>query len=149
MLHNQKFVMRIIILLMIALTNLMLAVPAIATTENLQFESDRGYRVETNFSYDQAETKNKLDSLKVRFYNPDGEMMASYDNIVEGKVLGNYFEFNYDQDAHQPLGEIDLGGESAGEIYLKGSTEQGFSLIEVKQTGEEMIVDSGQWILSK
>ena len=148
MLHYQNFAVRAVIFLAIALINLMLAVPAIAATESFELYSDRGYRVETYFSYDEAEATNNLDSLKVRFYNPDGEMIASYDNIVDSKVRSNYFEFNYDLKTHQPSGEIDIGGESAGEIYLKGTMEQGFSLIEVKPTGEEVIMDNGQWTVN-
>ena len=149
MLHYQNFAVRGIVLFAIALINLVLAIPAMATTESFQLHSDKGYRLETSFTYDERENgaTNNLDSLMVRFYNPDGEMMASYDNIVDGKVLGNYFEFDYDLVAHQPLGEIDIGGESAGEMYLKGSMKRGFFLIEVKPTGEE-VVDAGEWTVS-
>ena len=147
MLHYQNFVVRGIAYCAIALINLMLAVPAMAVTESFELYSDKGYRAETNFTYDETEATNNIDSLKVRFYNPDGEMIASYDNIVDSKVRSNYFEFNYDLKTHQPSGEIDIGGESAGEMYLKGNIERGFSLIEVKPTGEEVIMDNGQWTM--
>ena len=149
MLHYQNLAVRGIVLFAIALINLVLAVPAMAKTESFQLHSDKGYRLETSFTYDERENRatNNLDFLEVRFYDPDGEMMASYDNIVDGKVLGNYFEFDYDLDTHQPLGEIDIGGESAGEMYLKGSMKRGFFLIEVKPTGEE-VVDAGEWTVS-
>ena len=148
MLHYQNLAVRGIVLFAIALINLVLAIPAMATTESFQLHSDKGYRLETSFTYDETEATKDLDFLEVRFYNSDGEMMASYDNIVDGKVRGNYFEFDYDLNTHQPLGEIDIGGESAGEMYLKGSMKRGFSLIEVKQTGEE-VMDAGEWTVSK
>ena len=148
MLHYQNFAVKGIILFAIALMNLVWAVPAMAMTESFQLHSDKGYRLETSFAYDETKATNNLEFLEVRFYNPDGEMMASYDNIVDGKVLGNYFEFDYDLIAHQPLGEIDIGGESAGEMYLKGSMERGFSLIQVKPTGEEEEMDTGEWTVS-
>ena len=72
-------------------------------------------------------------------------MIASYDNIVDGVVQGNYFEFNYDPDTQQLLGKVDLGGESPGEIYLKGDADNGLTLIMVEPTGEEKVMDHGEW----
>ncbi|MEO1673758.1 MAG: hypothetical protein AAFR77_23775, partial [Cyanobacteria bacterium J06631_2] len=86
-----------------------------------------------------------VDFLKVSFYSPDREMIASYDNIVDGVVQANYFEFHYDPATQQLLGEMDLGGESAGEIYLKGNVKQGLVLIEVEPSGEEKTMNSGKW----
>jgi hypothetical protein len=134
----------------IALINLIEVFPAAAITQDFQLNSDRGYRVETNFSYDETKSSgmlaeqgkeaNLVDSLKVSFYDPDGKMIASYDNIVDGMIQNNYFEFNYDLN-QQLLGRVDLGGESAGEMYLKGDVDQGFSLIMVEPSGEEKVID--------
>ena len=106
----------------------------------------------TNFSYDetkkntgaiaaQGKEANKVDSLKVRFYDPDGEMIASYDNIVDGIIQNNYFEFNYDLNTRQLLGKVDIGGEVAGEIYLKGDVDQELSLIMIEPSGEKKVID--------
>lgn len=150
---------RVTIILAIALINFAVVFPAVAATQNFQINSDRGYRVETSFSYNQAQGKraiaergrspiaaqgkkaNEVDSLKVRFYAPDGKMIAGYDNIVDGIIQTNYFEFNYDLDTQQLLGQVDLGGEAAGEMYLKGDVDQGLSLILVEPSGEEKVID--------
>ncbi|WP_319418689.1 hypothetical protein [Pleurocapsa sp. FMAR1] len=126
--------------------------PATAVTQKLQLNSAAGYIVETTFSYDENQTPmiikeqgvgktNVIDSMKVSFYKPSGEIIASYDNIVDGVSQGTYFEFNFAPTTQKLLGNIDLGGESIGEMYLKGEIEQGLSLIEVETTGEEKIID--------
>ena len=141
----------------IALITFALVLPASAVERNFELNSDRGYRLESNFSYNLAKDKTiaergkgktkAIDTLQVRFYNPDGEMIASYDNVVDGIARGEYFEFNYDPNTQQLIGNLDLGGESAGEIYLKGGIEEGLTLIEVEPTGEEVTIDSGSWRL--
>lgn len=135
----------------IALATLCLVPIASAVTQNLQFNSQKGYRIETSFSYDAANTDmftehgagqtNVLDSLKVSFYDPAGKAIASYDNIVDGTVRGDYFEFNYDPVTQQLSGELDLGGESAGEMYLKGEANGDLSLIRIEESGEEQVID--------
>lgn len=126
--------------------------PAIATTQEIQLNSLEGYVVKTTFSYDKEQGSamikeqgvgktNAIDWMKVSFYNPSGELIATYDNIVDGVSQGNYFEFNFEPATQQLSGNIDLGGEFAGEMYLKGEVEQGLSLIEVAATGEEKVVD--------
>ena len=136
----------------VILANFCFPMTAIATTQDLQINSTAGYTIEARFSYD--ETKNieviresgrgktqAIDSLVVSFYNPAGEMIASYDNITDGIATGEYFEFNFDPTTQQLLGEIDLGGESAGEMYLKGEVDRELSLIEIDASGEEKAID--------
>ena len=82
-----------------------------------------------------------IDSLVVSFYNPAGETIASYSNIADGVATGNYFEFNFNPATEQLLGEIDLGGDSPGEMYLKGEVDRELSLIEVEASGEEKVID--------
>jgi hypothetical protein len=136
----------------IAIATLCFVPVANAVTQNLQFNSPKGYTIETFFSYDAANSKaiaehgrgkaNILDSLKVNFYDPAGKAIASYDNIVDGIVRGDYFEFNYDPATQQLKGELDLGGESAGEMYLKGEANGDLSLIWIEESGEEQIIDT-------
>lgn len=156
MLICQNFVVKSLLLIAIALINLGWIDSAAATTKDIRLNSEQGYRVETSFSYDEDRVKNAIaiqgrgatkdiDFLKVSFYSPDEEMIASYDNIVDGMVQANYFEFHYDPATQQLLGEMDLGGESAGEIYLKGNVKQGLVLIEVEPSGEEKTMNSGKW----
>ncbi len=155
----QNLAVKLIVTWVIVLTNLCWVFPAGATTEQLQINSDHGYRVTTAFSYDETDSSgaiaeqgkggtNKVNSLTVSFYDPAGVMVASYDNIVDGMVQGNYFEFHYDPINHKVLGEIDLGGESEGEIYLKGNINQELSLIKIESSGEESTLDSGNWSIT-
>ena len=134
----------------IAIAILCFISPASAVTQELQFESLQGYKIETSFSYDAPTEKiaehgagrsNIVDSLKVSFYNPAGEAIANYDNIVDGVVRGDYFEFNYNPATERLQGAIDLGGESAGEMYLKGEADGNLSLIQIEESGAEIIID--------
>ena len=134
----------------IVVATLCSVLPASAVTQELQFESQQGYRVETSFSYDAPTEKiaergagqsKVVDSLKVSFYNPAGEAIASYDNIVDGVVRGDYFEFNYDPTTERLQGAIDLGGESAGEMYLKREADGDLSLIQIEESGAEIVID--------
>ena len=125
---------------------------AIAKTQDLQINSRAGYTIQARFSYDdtrntgviresgKGETQT-IDSLVVSFYNRAGEMIASYDNITDGIATGDYFKFNFDPATQQLLGEIDLGGESAGEVYLKGEVDRELYLIEIDASGEEKAID--------
>ncbi len=126
--------------------------PARAATQKLQFNTDKGYTVRAIFSYDESLVKDTIeerghgktaviDSMKVSFYNPSDELIASYDNIVDGVVIGNYFEFNFNPATEQLAGNIDIGGESAGEMYLKGKAERELLLIEVSKSGEEKAIN--------
>ncbi len=167
MVNYQNFAVKLIAILAIALINLIEVIPAAATTENFQLNSSQGYRIETSFNYD--ETKNidaiakrtlwviakrgqspiaehgkeasLVDSIRVSFYNPEGKLIASYDNIVDGIIQNSYFEFNYDLNNKQLIGKVDLGGESAGEMYLKGDADQELSLVLIEPSGEERVID--------
>ncbi|MEO1799253.1 MAG: hypothetical protein AAFR62_02300, partial [Cyanobacteria bacterium J06629_2] len=156
----QRLMTKLLLIIAIALVNLNWIEPVAAVTQNLQLSSKQGYRVETSFSYDEdsankaiavpgKEITNEIDALQVRFYNPEGDMIASYDNIIDGVVQGDYFEFHYDPVAQQLRGAVDLGGESAGEIYLKGDIEQELALIEVEPSGEERTMENGEWTISR
>ncbi len=138
-------------LAMIIFFSLCCIYPAVAITQNLEMSSTRGYTIKTTFSYDEPNlitisehgtgTTNVLKNLTVSFYAPSGAMIANYNNIIDGTGQNNYFEFNYDPATQQLLGKIDFGGESAGEMYLKGEVGQELSLIEVEASGKEKVVD--------
>ena len=133
------------------ITSLSIVAPALAVTQELQFNTDRGYLIKTTFSYDESKqpkviheqgagTTQTIDSMQVSFYKPSGELMARYDNIVDGVAQGSYFEFNFEPQTQQLLGNVDLGGESVGEMYLKGEANQELSLIEVEASGAEKAI---------
>ena len=156
--NSKKLVVKFTIVIAIVVTNICWILPAAAVTQELQIVSTDGYKVTTAFDYHETESETiaeqgrgatkAINSMIVSFYNPDGEIIASYDNIVAGVAQGNYFEFNYNPKTRQLLGGIDLGGESAGEIYFKGDVEQGLHLIRVDASGDEVIMDNGQWTIN-
>lgn len=126
--------------------------PATALTQDLQFNGSTGYQVKARFSYNKTHTPEMiaehglgktqvLNSMEVSFYRPSGEKIKTYRNVVDGVASGTYFEFNFDPEAQQLLGNIDLGGELPGEMYLKGDLNQGIFLIEVDSLGEEKVID--------
>lgn len=152
----QKYAAKLIVSFAIVLINFGYVLPVNALVQELQINSDQGYTVKTTFSYNEVSSREAIaeqgkgktkavDNLKVSFYDPSGSMVASYDNIVNGIVQGNYFEFHYDPKTQKLFGEIDLGGDSVGEMYLKGKLEQGLSLIRVETSGQESTIESGQW----
>jgi len=125
---------------------------ALAVTQKLQLDTATGYIVETVFSYDdanhptmiheQGKGKTKIvESMQVSFYQPSGKLIASYNNIVDGVAQGNFFEFSFEPKTQQLIGNIDLGGEFPGEIYLKGEADRRLSLIEVELSGKENEID--------
>ena len=147
----QNLLLNIVTLIIIFATSLWVS-PALAVTQKLQLNTATGYVVKTTFSYDDAKNPEIIaehgqgetqiiDSMRVSFYQPSGELIASYDNIIDGVARGTYFEFNYQPATQQLRGEIDLGGELPGEIYLKGKADGELSLIKVKTSGDEEIID--------
>lgn len=153
MFKYQKILFNLAVnLVIMVVVSLWIVSPALAITKELQFNTAAGYTVKAKFSYDEAKNfqtireyghgkTEAIDSMKVSFYKPSGELIADYDNIVSGVVTGNYFEFGFDPVAQRISGNIDIGGESAGEMYLKGKAESELSLIEVNKLGEEKAID--------
>lgn len=138
-------------LAIIILLSLEILSPALAITQQLQFQTRDGHTIKTVFSYDAKQAKQILkehgkgkteivDNLQVNFYQPSGELIASYNNIVNGIAQGTYFEFSFNPVTKQLSGSIDLGGESPGEIYLKGEGDRDLWLIEVDETGAEKVI---------
>ena len=138
-------------LVLIIFSSLCWIFPAFALTQQLEMNSTTGYTIKITFSYDEQSlvtvsehgtgTTNVLNSLTVSFYDPSGAMIASYDNIVDGVGQSDYLEFNYDPATQQLLGKIDFGGESTGEMYLKGEIDRELFLIKVEASGEERAID--------
>jgi hypothetical protein len=153
MLSLKKLSIFFLIAIAIALVNgFVLANSAKAATHEFQWTGQGGYSAKGTFSYDEkmplktisekgAGKTNTLKSLQVTFYSPKGELINTYKNVVEGVVRGNYFEFNFDLATQKIFGTIDIGGESSGEIYLKGTSDENLSLINVDGSGLERITD--------
>ena len=126
---------------------------AIAANYNFHWNGAAGYSVKGEFNYDENLTSKQisvtgtgqnpqLQSLTVSFYNPEGELIHTYNNVVDYQATGNYFEFNFDPQTQQPVGNLDLGGETVGDMYLKGKINKKLSLIEVQSGDKEREVDA-------
>jgi len=123
-----------------------------AVTMNFQWTGEKGYSAKVVFSYDEKVNfvqiieegrgmTEIIQDLTVSFYNPAGQSLGSYDNIKQAVSQFPYFKFNFDPQKQQVTGLIDLGGDSSGEIYLKGIVEENLKLFKIDQSGKETIYD--------
>jgi hypothetical protein len=154
MFHPKVVLINLLIVILIVLaSNLGFVTPAKAVTQNFQWTGSTGYSAKATFTYDEttatriiseqgAGRTNQLKSLVVTFYNPAGETIHQYENVVNGETKGNYFEFHFDTATQKLFGNIDLGGEMSGELFLKGTVNQKLSLIEIEPSGKEHLIDS-------
>ena len=126
---------------------------ALAATQDFQWTSRKGYLVKGTFDYDEIMAAEiiseagkgktqQLKSLTLSLYSPNGELIHTYDNVVDRVALGNYFEFNFDTKTQHFVGNLDLGGEIAGDMYIKGQVDGELYLIEVESGGRERVLDS-------
>ncbi|AFZ36981.1 hypothetical protein Sta7437_3480 [Stanieria cyanosphaera PCC 7437] len=143
----------LIVILIVLVSDLTFITQAKAVTQNFQWTGSTGYCAKATFTYDEttatkiiseqgAGRTNQLKSLIVTFYTPAGETIHQYENVVNGETRGNYFEFNFDTATQKLFGNIDLGGELSGELFLKGTVNQQLSLIEIEPSGEEHLIDT-------
>ncbi|MGV2829768.1 hypothetical protein [Myxosarcina sp. GI1(2024)] len=150
---NSSTFNRSILIIAIAFINIFLFIaPVAAATQTFQWQGAKGYVVRGTFEYDEngqpqpiaeegAGQTERLQSLTVSFYDPTNKLIDTYKNVNDGLAKGNYFEFHFDPTTQQLMGNIDLGGEFAGETYLKGTVGKELSLIEVEPSGAERILD--------
>jgi hypothetical protein len=123
-----------------------------AVTTNLQWTGEKGYSAKIVFSYDEQVNSDQIieegggmtkiiQDLTVSFYNSTGQLLGTYDNIKQGVSQFPYFKFNFDPQQQKVIGLIDLGGDSSGEIYLKGIVQESLKLFKIDQSGKEIIYD--------
>ncbi|MBR8830643.1 MAG: hypothetical protein N5P05_000856 [Chroococcopsis gigantea SAG 12.99] len=133
--------------------------PVQAEKINFQWRGEVGYTAKGFFTYDETKAGEKikeagkgqmrvLQSLSVSFYDPLGNRLAGYDNVVGGESTGEYFGFNYDRSTGKLFGTIDLGGESPGEIYIKGEIKDKLSLYQVGSAYTEISLDRDRGTLT-
>ncbi|MFB2978468.1 hypothetical protein [Microseira sp. BLCC-F43] len=127
--------------------------PAQAMTYDFSWNGNGGYSATGSFSYDEntapatflesgsGQTK-VLQSLKISFLYLSANLIATYNNVVNGISTGQYFKFNFNTVTKEIFGLIDVGGEVAGETYLKGTVNTDLSLYQVPQSGPDAIGDS-------
>lgn len=132
--------------------------PAQAITFNFSWNGNEGYSATGSFSYDENTAPvtfsesgpgatQVLQSLNVSFFDPFNNFISAYDNVVNGISNGNYFKFNFNTVTQEIFGLIDVGGEVAGDTYLKGTVNTNLSLFQVPQSGSDTIVDSNSGTL--
>jgi len=123
-----------------------------AVTTKCYWTGEKGYSAEVIFSYDEQLIPSQIieegrgmtkiiQDLKVYFYNSTGQLLGTYDNIKQGVSQFPYFKFNFDPQQQKVIGLIDLGGDSSGEIYLKGIVHENLKLFKIDQSGKEIIYD--------
>ncbi|BAY22168.1 hypothetical protein NIES2100_19310 [Calothrix sp. NIES-2100] len=129
------------------------AFPAQAVTLNFAWNGNAGYSAKGSFNYDENTAPatfsesgpgatNFLRSLNISFFNPLNNLIAAYDNVVNGNATAQYFKFNFNTVKQEIFGTIDLGGEVAGDTYLSGTVGTNLSLYQVPLSGADFIVDS-------
>ncbi|MBP5972561.1 hypothetical protein HW132_07415 [Brasilonema sp. CT11] len=127
--------------------------PAHAITLNFNWNGNNNYSAIGSFSYDEntapASFSEKaagqtyiLQSLNVSFFDPLKNVIATYNNVVDGVSIPKYFQFNFNTVTQEIFGLIDLGGEVAGETYLKGTVNTDLSLFQVPQSDSDITIDS-------
>ncbi|NMG20283.1 hypothetical protein [Brasilonema bromeliae] len=136
--------------LIIALTGI---TPAQAITLNFTWNGNNNYSALGSFSYDEntapaifsekgAGQTDVLQSLNISFFDPLNNLIATYNNVVDGVSIPNYFQFNFNTVTQEIFGLIDLGGEIAGDTYLKGTVNSDLSLFQVPQSDSDARIDS-------
>ncbi|MBW4595887.1 MAG: hypothetical protein KME46_24045 [Brasilonema angustatum HA4187-MV1] len=127
--------------------------PAHAITLNFNWNGNNNYSALGSFSYDENTAPGSfsekgagqtyvLQSLNVSFFDPLKNVIATYNNVVDGVSIPKYFQFNFNTVTQEIFGLIDLGGEVAGETYLKGTVNTDLSLFQVPQSGSDATIDS-------
>ncbi|MBR8841159.1 MAG: hypothetical protein DSM106950_46270 [Stigonema ocellatum SAG 48.90 = DSM 106950] len=112
------------------------AKPALAVTFDFNWKGDAGYTAEGSFSYDEEEgnsviTLNKLEFLKITFFDPTNKLIKSYVNVKDGKSTGvdPYLEFNFNTSTKSLVDSFDVGeSNTVGEndYYLHGTVGSSF-----------------------
>lgn len=145
-----KITLATVTALIIALTGI---TPAQAITVNFNWNGNNNYSALGSFSYDEntapatfsekgAVQTHILQSLNVSFFDPLKNLIATYNNVVNGTSIPKYFQFNFNTVTQEIFGFIDLGGEVAGDTYLKGTVNSDLSVFQVPQSGSDIRIDS-------
>ncbi|MEB3311451.1 MAG: hypothetical protein VKJ02_14585 [Snowella sp.] len=123
-----------------------------AKTVDFQWVGEQGYSVQGSLTYSEDKMSLKrieegqedfyrIENLIVSFYEPSGKKIKTYENIKNHISSNPYFQLNFDPEKETIDGFIDLGGDSAGEIYLKGSVDKNLALFKIDSSGNERIYD--------
>ncbi|WP_341529722.1 hypothetical protein WKK05_10615 [Nostoc sp. UHCC 0302] len=127
--------------------------PCQAITFDFNWNGNGSYSAKGSFSYDESTAPqsfsengkgatNVLKSFNISFFDSHNNLSATYNNVVNGVSNSNLFKFNFNTVTQEIFGEIDLGGEIAGDTYLSGTVNNKLSLFNVPQSGSDLIIDS-------
>jgi hypothetical protein len=142
-------------LLSVLLIGLSFAQPALATTLTFQWTGQQGYRLEGSLHYpddlaagpitEQGQGPTQaIDQLAVAIYDPQGQLLDQYPNIVAGQSQNPYLQLTVNCQVARLQGEVDLGGAQPQEWFLTGKLGQTLRLIKIEPNGQEILVDHGR-----
>jgi hypothetical protein len=149
----RKLISTLIVITGIALTMAFTPIsPAQAITYDFSWNGNGNYSAKGSFSFDEIiapssfsesgpGATNFLQSLNISFFDPANNLIAAYENVVNGVSTANYFKFNFNKNTQEIFGLIDLGGGVSGETYLQGAVNSDLSLFQVPQSGADFIID--------
>lgn len=127
--------------------------PAFATTVTLHWQGDLGYQVQATVVYPDTLTtgmaaiegigqSHNLEALTVDIFSPDGQKLATYANVIDGRSpQNNFLQWHFDIAQQKAQGWVDIGGVSKGDYFLKGQLAIGLDLFYLDAQGIESKVD--------
>ena len=136
-----------------ALSLFLLPPAALATETQLHWQGDQGYQVRANLIYPDTFTTGiaaiegvgkpqQLDALTVRVYDPHGQELAVYENVVAGQSgQDDFLQLHFDVGHQQLRGWLDIGGAVQEDYFLKGQPGVGLDLFYLDAQGKETKVD--------
>lgn len=122
---------------------------AMATETRLQWQGDQGYQVQARLTYPDTLTEGmaaiegrgkpqNLDALTVEIYNPNGQKLAVYNNLIAGQSgQDDFLQLHFDVAQQQLQGWLDIGGVKPGEYFLKGQPGISLDLFYLDVQGKE------------
>jgi hypothetical protein len=124
-----------------------------AMTLNFSWNGNDNYSAIGSFSYDENTapvmfsekgfgTTKVLQSLQISFFDNSNHLLATYNNVINGKSTNNYFRFNFNTVKKEMFGFLDLGGELPGEIYLQGTVNNNLKIVYIPESDSDVILDS-------
>lgn len=124
---------------------------ALAAETQWQWQGAQGYQVQAHLTYPVStgmvaiEGKGKpqnLQALTVQVYDPNGEKLAVYENVIAGQPgQDDFLQLHFDVAQQQLRGWLDVGGAVRGDYFLKGQAGLSLDLFYLDAQGKETKVD--------
>lgn len=139
---------------LVLVVGLFLFPPTVLAAETqLQWQGEQGYQVEARLIYpDHGTTEmvaiegkgqpRRLNALTVRIYDPQGQELATYQNVSAGQPgKSDFLQLHFDPQQQQLRGWLDIGGAIGNEYFLKGQAGISLDLFYLDAQGRETKVD--------